>query len=107
MWKVSVLVVVLAGVTLVSSACSELEYATMQASFSNCSSEFTQNTEDICQLLASVVEECSKLWLSCHDRREVGKMRDLHINHLIKSYQEDDNLEDCLVVKEYRYCHGT
>ena len=45
---------------------------------------------------------CSKHWLSCHDQREVGKMRDLHINHLIKSYQQDDNLEDCLVVKEYR-----
>ena len=97
------MVLVLAGVGLVSGACSELEYATMQASFSNCSSEFTQNTEDICQLLESVVGECSKHWLSCHDQREVGKMRDLHINHLIKSYQESNNLEDCLVVKEYRY----
>ena len=90
------------GGSLVSGTCSKEEYATMQAGFSNCSSELTQNTEDICQLLASVVEECSKLWLACHDRREVGKMRDLHINHLIKSYQQDDNLEDCLVVKEYR-----
>jgi len=86
----------------VSGSCSKLEYATMQARFSNCSSEFTQNTEDICQLLESVVGECSKHWLSCHDQREVGKMRDLHINHLIKSYQESNNLEDCLVVKEYR-----
>ena len=105
MWTPQFLLTVLmflAGASLVSGSCSKLEYATMQARFSNCSSEFTQNTEDICQLLASVVEECSKLWLACHDRREVGKMRDLHINHLIKSYQQDDNLEDCLVVKEYR-----
>ena len=102
MWKVSVLVLVLAGVGLVSGACSELEYATMQASFSNCSSEFTQNTEDICHLLERVVGECGQHWLSCHSEREVRKMRDLHIDHLIRSYEENDNLDDCLVVKEYR-----
>ena len=90
------------GGSLVSGTCSKEEYATMQAGFSNCSSELTQNTEDICQLLASVVGNCSQLWLSCHNQREVEKMRDLHINHLIKSYQENNNLEDCLVVKEYR-----
>jgi len=74
----------------------------MQASFSNCSSQFTQQSGQICQLLESVVDQCSKLWLACHSKKEVAKMRDLHINHLIKSYQENEDLEDCRVVKEYR-----
>merc|ERR1711971_114717 len=92
--------VILAGANLVSGSCSKSEYATMQATFANCSSE--QNTEDICQLLESVVEKCGKHWLACHSQSEVGEMRDLHINHLIKSYQDNNNLENCRVVAEYR-----
>jgi len=92
--------VILAGANLVSGSCSKSEYATMQATFANCSSE--QNTEDICQLLESVVEKCGKHWLACHSQSEVGEMRDLHINHLIKSYEDNNNLENCRVVKEYR-----
>jgi len=94
--------VILAGASLASGSCSQAEYTTMQETFSTCSSEFTQNTEDICQLLERVVGQCSKEWLACHSQREVDKMRDLHINHLIKSYEENNNLENCLVVKEYR-----
>jgi len=94
------LTVILAGANLVSGSCSKSEYATMQATFANCSSE--QNTEDICQLLESVVEKCGKHWLACHSQSEVGEMRDLHINHLIKSYQDNNNLENCRVVAEYR-----
>merc|ERR1711971_794947 len=94
------LTVILAGANLVSGSCSKSEYATMQATFANCSSE--QNTEDICQLPESVVEKCGKHWLACHSQSEVGEMRDLHINHLIKSYQDNNNLENCRVVAEYR-----
>ena len=94
--------VILAGASLASGSCSQAEYTTMQETFSTCSSEFTQNTEDICQLLERVVGQCSKEWLACHSQREVDKMRDLHINHLIKSYEDNNNLENCRVVKEYR-----
>jgi len=88
--------------TLVAGDCSLVETRVMQAKFSNCSRIFTQNTEDICELLESVVGECGKHWLSCHSEREVRKMKDLHIDHLIRSYEENNNLADCLVVKEYR-----
>merc|ERR1712241_625495 len=97
-----VISVILAGAGLVSCSCSQEKYTAMQASFSNCSSQFTQQSGQICQLLESVVDQCSKLWLACHSKKEVAKMRDLHINHLIKSYQENEDLEDCRVVKEYR-----
>merc|ERR1712087_949529 len=97
-----VISVILAGAGLVSCSCSQEKYTAMQASFSNCSSQLTQQSGEICQLLESVVDQCSKLWLACHSKKEVAKMRDLHINHLIKSYQETEDLEDCRVVKEYR-----
>ena len=89
-------------VSLVKGDCSLVETRVMQAQFSNCSRLVTQNTEDICQLLESVVEKCGKHWLACHSQSEVGEMRDLHINHLIKSYEDNNNLENCRVVKEYR-----
>jgi len=94
--------VLVSGPSLVTADCSLRETRVMQAQFSNCSRLFTQNTEDICQLLDSVVGECGQHWLSCHQEREVRKMRDLHIDHLIRSYEENNNLDDCLVVKEYR-----
>ena len=97
-----VISVILAGAGMVSCSCSQEKYTAMQASFSNCSSQLTQQSGEICQLLESVVDQCSKLWLACHSKKEVAKMRDLHINHLIKSYQETEDLEDCRVVKEYR-----
>ena len=90
-------------VSLVTGDCTLAETRVMQAKFSNCSRMVTQNTEDICQLLENVVVECGKNWLSCYSEREVRKMRDLHIVHLIRSYEENNNLEDCLVVKEYRW----
>jgi len=89
-------------VSLVTGDCSLVETRVMQAQFSNCSRLVTQNTEDICELLENVVGECGKNWLSCHSEREVRKMRDLHIVHLIRSYEVNNNLDDCLVVKEYR-----
>ena len=90
-------------VSLVEGDCTLAETRVMQAKFSNCSRMVTQNTEDICQLLENVVVECGKNWLSCYSEREVRKMRDLHIVHLIRSYEENNNLDDCLVVKEYRW----
>ena len=101
-WLLLLLSVSLAGASLVSRSCPPEKYTAMQASFSECSSQFTQSSGEICQLLESVVDQCSKLWRACHSKQEVAKMRDLHINHLIKSYQENEDLEDCRVVKEYR-----
>jgi len=98
----TLILLVLAAPWLVTGDCTLKETRVMQAQFSNCSRLFTQNTEDICHLLERVVGECGQHWLSCHSEREVRKMRDLHIDHLIRSYEENDNLDDCLVVKEYR-----
>ena len=56
-----------------------------------------------CELVRAVVEECGKLWLRCHTAREVRRMRDLHIEALIRQYGGPGVMETCPVVREYRW----
>ena len=88
--------------------CSVVEHREMQADFTNCSRRYTEepfNTDnkDTCHLVQSVVGKCGELWERCHTSREVRRMRDLHIEALVRQYGSDGGLDDCVLVREYRY----
>ena len=87
--------------------CSVLEHREMQEDFTNCSRMNTEehfNTEngDTCHLVKSVVGKCGELWERCHTSREVRRMRDLHIEALVRQYGSEGGLEGCDLVQEYR-----
>ena len=97
-----VLSVVLAGG---DQECSVMEIKNMQGEFRNCSRRNTEehfNSEmvDTCELVKSVVESCGEIWNRCYSSKEVRRMRDLHIEALVRQYKE---LDDCELVREYRY----
>ena len=86
-----------------------VEHKKMQGDFRNCSRRNTEehfNTEmgDTCELVKSVVKNCGELWNRCHTSREVRRMRDLHIEALVRQYGEQGELDSCEIVQEYRYC---
>jgi hypothetical protein len=88
--------------------CSVLEHREMQADFTNCSRRCTEehfNTKngDTCHLVKSVVGRCGELWERCHTSREVRRMKDLHIEALVRQYRSEGGLEGCDLVKKYRY----
>ena len=94
--------------TLSKMACSLVKLKEMQSDFSNCSRmkmEEHQNLldENSCQLVTKVIKTCGRLWERCHTRREVRRMSDLHIEAMIRQYQSDEHLNNCPIVKEYRY----
>ena len=75
--------------------------------FRNCSRKNTEehfNSEmvDTCGLVESVVVNCGEIWNRCHTSKEVRRMRDLHIESLVRQYGELGELDDCELVKEYR-----
>merc|ERR1719233_2791447 len=55
-----------------------------------------------CGLVESVVVNCGEIWNRCHTSKEVRRMRDLHIESLVRQYGEQGELDDCELVKEYR-----
>ena len=86
-----------------------VEHRKMHADFTNCSRRYTEehfNTENggTCQLVKSVVGKCGELWERCHTSREVRRMRDLHIEALVRQYGTEEGLEGCDLVQEYRCC---
>ena len=88
--------------------CSVEEIKNMQGDFRNCSRRNTEehfNSEivDTCELVKSVVESCGELWKRCHTIKEVRRMRDLHIEALVRQYGEQGDLNGCDLVQEYRY----
>ena len=95
-------VTLLAVLSAVSAAggeeCSVVEHRKMQGDFTTCSRMYTEehfNTEkgDNCQLVKSVVGKCGELWQRCHTSREVRRMRDLHIEALVRQYGDQGGLE--------------
>jgi hypothetical protein len=63
------------------------------------------NTEngDTCHLVKWVVGRCGEMWQRCHTSREVRRMKDLHIEALVRQYRDEGGLDDCHFVQEYRY----
>merc|ERR1719233_1731273 len=57
---------------------------------------------DTCGLGERVVVNCGEIWNRCHTSKEVRRMRDLHIESLVRQYGELGELDDCELVKEYR-----
>merc|ERR1719312_1366299 len=57
---------------------------------------------DTCELVKSVVENCGEIWNRCYSSKEVRRMRDLHIEALVRQYGELGELDDCELVKKYR-----
>ena len=94
--------------TMTKMACSMVELREMQTDFTNCSRmkiEEHQNLENknACQLVRKVTRVCGELWQRCHTSREVRRMKDLHIEAMVRQYGTEGGLEDCVLVREYRY----
>jgi len=99
--------VMIAGLTADDEECSVVEIKNMQGEFRNCSRRSTEehfNSEmvDTCELVKSVVESCGELWNRCYTIKEVRRMRDLHIEALVRQYGELGELDGCDLVQEYR-----
>merc|ERR1712042_9233 len=62
---------------------------------------------ETCELVKSVVKNCGELWNRCHTSREVRRMRDLHIEALVRQYGEQGELDSCEIVQEYRHSGRT
>jgi len=108
----SVPLLVLLGVASGEQECSVVEHKKMQGDFRNCSRRNTEehfNTEmgDTCELVKSVVKNCGELWNRCHTSREIRRMRDLHIEALVRQYGEQGELDSCEIVQEYRHSGRT
>jgi len=104
-------VILLGVITAVLTAgyeeCSVVEIKNLQGDFRNCARRNTEehfNSEmvDTCELVKSVVESCGELWNRCHTIKEVRRMRDLHIEALVRQYGELGELDGCDLVEEYR-----
>jgi len=105
--SVFLLAVLAAAVAGGDQECSVMEIKNMQGEFRNCSRRNTEehfNSEmvDTCELVKSVVESCGEIWNRCYSSKEVRRMRDLHIEALVKQYGELGELDDCELVKKYR-----
>merc|ERR1719312_2216931 len=57
---------------------------------------------DTCELVKSVVESCGEIWNRCYSSKEVRRMRDLHLEALVRQYGERGELDSCDLVEEYR-----
>jgi len=87
--------------------CSVVEIKNMQGEFRNCSRSNTEehfNSEmvDTCELVKSVVDTCGEIWNRCYSSKEVRRMRDLHIEALVRQYGGLGELDECELVKKYR-----
>jgi len=106
--SISLVVMVCAAMAEGGKDCSVVEHKKMQADFTNCSGIYTEehfNSEmrNVCDLVRNVVESCGEMWTRCHSDLEVRRMRDLHIEALLRQYGEQGELEGCQLVEEYRY----
>ena len=70
----------------------------MQEEYNNCSLAGLE-MEEPCLMLNTVIGECGDIWLRCHQETEVRRMRDLHLNTIIK---RREGLEECDLVRELR-----
>merc|ERR1711874_189306 len=105
--SISLVVMVCAAMAEGGKDCSVVEHKKMQADFTNCSGIYTEehfNSEmrNVCDLVRNVVESCGEMWTRCHSDMEVRRMRDLHIEALLRQYGEQGELEGCQLVEEYR-----
>ena len=102
------LLVVCCPCTILSNmACSTVQLREMQASFTTCSrmkierEQLNLDRNTSCLLVERVLIECGGLWERCHSKREVRRMKDLHIEAMVRQYGEE-GLDTCEIVKEYR-----
>ena len=107
--SVILLGVIMAVLAAGDEECSVVEIKNMQGDFRNCSrtnteEHFNSKKADTCGLVESVVENCGEIWNRCHTSKEVRRMRDLHMEALVRQYSELGELDNCELVKEYRYC---
>jgi len=91
--------------------CSWSEHKAMQEDFTSCSREkieenYNLEEPDTCLLLKKIINECGKLWERCYTSQEVRSMKDLHMEALVKQYSEEEDLDTCHVVEQYRQSHA-
>jgi len=97
-----------------SASCSIQQTRKVQSEFTKCSQKFsdtfyshedtatTGSEEHVCELLDNIVNKCVELFSACHNTRDLRRMKDLHIEELLKQYSEFGDLTKCKVVREYR-----
>ena len=81
--------------------CSLAEMQVMQEEYNNCSLAGLE-VEEPCLMLNTVIGVCGDIWLRCHEEAEVRRMRDLHLNTLIRRREGVEELEECDLVTELR-----
>merc|ERR1719369_2634454 len=40
--------------------------------------------ELVCKLVENIVETCGDVWKQCHSAKEVGRMKELHVESLVR-----------------------
>jgi len=101
-------VILCSGLSQQDPSCSLARTKEVQAEFTECTTTFNDKfysaaeEGDVCTLLRDIVDTCVQIFGQCHSLRDVRRMKDLHIENLIKQHQDHGELDLCPVVKEYR-----
>jgi len=101
-------VILCSGLSHQAPSCSLARTKEVQAEFTECTTTFNDKfysaaeEGDVCTLLRDIVDTCVQIFGQCHSLRDVRRMKDLHIENLIKQHQDHGELDLCPVVKEYR-----
>jgi len=106
--RLLVTVILCSGLSHQAPSCSLARTKEVQAEFTECTTTFNDKfysaaeEGDVCTLLRDIVDTCVQIFGQCHSLRDVRRMKDLHIENLIKQHQDHGELDLCPVVKEYR-----
>ena len=106
--RLLLMVFLCSGPSLQAPSCSLARTKEVQAEFTECTTTFNDKfysaaeEGDVCTLLRDIVDTCVQIFGQCHSLRDVRRMKDLHIENLIKQHQDHGELDLCPVVKEYR-----
>ena len=97
----NILVTVLVSLSVAScEKCSVAEISVMQEEYNNCTLAGLEE-EETCLMLNTVIGECGDIWVRCHEEAEVRRMRDLHLDTIIRREGQGE-LEECDLVREFR-----
>ena len=97
-----VLVSIIIPIIIVScESCSVSEMAAMQETYNTCSLAGLEVTEP-CLMLETVIGECGQIWTRCHEAMEVRRMRDLHLDTILRRREDNSEYEECDVLREFR-----
>jgi len=118
--SVSVLIILVLHLAVRTHAtnCTLQQNNQMQRRFTECTGKVTmayqQSIEEgtkegaTCTLFTDLINDCGKVWETCHSQEDISKMKDMQLEALLGQYVDSGivHLEDCPIVNEYWSVEG-